>query len=90
METREFILGTRQQREWRWLVIVGLFLTGIGAGLFLLALIPGFVLGMVLGVSLVLMGGLFLFATLSRRRAVLYLFARPQSFWMSRGTIGII
>ena len=75
METREFILGTRQQQEWRWLVIEGLFLTGIGASLFILALIPGLVLGMAVGVILVLAVSLSLQADLSRRRAVLYLFA---------------
>jgi uncharacterized membrane protein HdeD (DUF308 family) len=90
MKTRGFILGTRQQREWRWLVIVALFLTGMGAGLFLLALISGFVLGMVVGVILVLAGSLSLLADLSRRWAAWRSLARPQSSWVSRGTIGII
>jgi formate-dependent nitrite reductase membrane component NrfD len=40
METREFILGMMQQGEWRWLVIVALFLAGINAGMFFLALTP--------------------------------------------------
>jgi formate-dependent nitrite reductase membrane component NrfD len=90
MEIREFILGPRQQREWRWLVIVALFLTGIEAGLFLLALIARFVLGMVAGVIFVLAGGLSVLADLSRHRAAWRLLARPQGPWMSRGTIQII
>jgi uncharacterized membrane protein HdeD (DUF308 family) len=90
METREFILGTRQQREWRWLLIVALFLTGIEAGLFFFALIPGFVLERVVGVTLVLAGSLSLMADLSRHWAAWRLVARHQSPWMGRGTIGII
>ncbi len=53
MEAREFTVGTRQQREWGWKVITALFLTGIGAGLFLIASVAGFVLGMVVGWILV-------------------------------------
>ena len=90
METRKFILGTRQQREWRWLVIFALFFNGIGAGLFLIALIPGLVVGMVVGVILLLAGSLFLLADLSCRRAAWRLVAPPQSSWMSRDTIGVI
>lgn len=89
METREFVLGTWQQQEWRWLVIVALFLTGTGAGLFLLALTAGYVLGMVIGVVFVLGGSLFLLIDLSRPQAAWRLIARPQNSWMSRGVIGI-
>lgn len=89
MEPREFSLGTRQQLEWRWLVILALFLTGSGAGLFFLSLIPGYIPGMSLGVVLVVAGAFFLFGDLSRKKAVFYLLARPQSSWMSRGVIGI-
>ncbi len=89
MEAREFVLKQRQQEEWRGLVIVALFLTGTGSGLFLLSLFPGFVPGLVLGVVLVLAGSLFLFLDLSRRLAAWRLICRPQSSWVSRGVIGI-
>ena len=39
MEKREFSVGIRQQQEWKLLIIVALFLTGSGAGLFFFALI---------------------------------------------------
>ncbi len=89
MTAREFIVGTRQQQEWGWKVIVDLFLSGVGATLFLIALILGFVLGMVVGGGLVLAGTLFLLADLHRRRAAWRLVSHPQGSWMTRGTIGI-
>ncbi len=89
METREFVLGTWQQQEWRLLVIVALFLTGSGSGLFLLALVAGFVLGMAVGISMVMAGCLFLLIDLSRPLTAWRLIARPQTSWMSRGVIGI-
>jgi len=70
------------------MVIADLFLAGIGAGLFAMALIPGFVPGMVIGILLVMAGAGFLLADLSRRQAAWRLLARPQSSWVSRGTIG--
>lgn len=89
METREFVLGTWRQYEWQWLVITALFLTGTGSGLFLLALIAGFVLGMAVGVSLVVTGCLLLMIDLSRPQTAWRLIARPKTSWMSRGVIGI-
>lgn len=89
MEKREFSVGIRQQQEWQLLIIIALFLTGSGAGLFFLSLLPGFVLGMVLGVVSVMVGCLFLLADLTRPQAAWRLISRPQSSWMSRGVIGI-
>ncbi len=89
METREFVLGTWRQHEWQWLVMVALFLTGSGSGLFFLALIAGFALGMAVGVILVMVGCLFLLLDLSRPQTAWRLIARPRTSWMSRGVIGI-
>ncbi|MFC1817096.1 NrfD/PsrC family molybdoenzyme membrane anchor subunit [Thermodesulfobacteriota bacterium] len=89
METREFIVGARQQREWGWLIILDFFAAGTGAGSFFIALILGFLPGMVLGGGLVLLGGLILIADLTRRQPAWRVFARPQSSWVSRGAIGI-
>jgi len=89
MAVREFIIGTRQQQDWKWLVIGALFFTGIGAGLFLTTLILGSILGMVVGVILVLGGGLLLLLDLSRPLVAWRIFARPQQSWVSRGIIGI-
>jgi len=89
METRDFILGTWQQQEWKWMVVVALFFTGIGSGLFLLALTAGFVLGMVVGLIFVLAGSLFLFLDLTRPQAAWRLIAKPQKSWISRGVVGI-
>lgn len=89
METREFSVGTRQQQEWKLLIIVALFLTGSGAGLFLFSLICGFLPGMALGVASIMGGCLFLWADLHRPLRAWRLITRPQSSWMSRGIIGI-
>ncbi len=89
METREFVLGTWRQHEWQWLVMVALFLTGSGSGLFFLAMVAGFALGMVVGVILVITGCMFLLIDLSRPQTAWRLIARPQTSWMSRGVIGI-
>ncbi len=65
------------------------FLLGSGSGLFFLAMIAGFALGMVVGVILVMVGCLFLLIDLSRPQTAWRLIARPQTSWVSRGVIGI-
>ncbi len=89
METKEFALGTWRQYEWQWLVMIALFLTGSGSGLFLLSLIAGFIPGMATGVVTVVVGCLFLLMDLTRPQTAWRLIARPQTSWMSRGVIGI-
>jgi sulfite dehydrogenase (quinone) subunit SoeC len=89
METIESNVWARQQQEWRFLIIIALFFTGSGAGLFLFSLIPGFLLGMAFGVVSVMVGCLFLWADLHRPLRAWRLLTRPQSSWMSRGVIGI-
>ena len=71
------------------MVIIALFLTGSGAGLFLFSLIPGFLPGMALGLASVIAGCLFLWADLHHPLRAWRLITRPQSSWMSRGIIGI-
>ncbi len=89
MEKRDLIFNKMQQKEWEWMVVIALFLTGTGSGSFLLSLIPGFVLGMIVGVVLVMAGCLFLLLDLASPLASWRLIARPQSSWLSRGVIGI-
>lgn len=89
METSEFNVVARQQQEWKLLVIIALFLTGSGAGLFLFSLICGFLPGMALGLASVIGGCLFLWADLYHPLRAWRLITRPQTSWMSRGIIGI-
>ena len=89
MEKKEFVLGTWQQQEWRWLVIVALFLTGTGSGLYLISLAAGYAMGMAIGLVFVLAGSCFLLIDLTRPQTAWRLVSRPQSSWMSRGVIGI-
>lgn len=90
MVAREFIVSTRQQQQWGWLLILDFFLAGAGASSFAIALIMGFVPGMVIGGSLVLVGALILLVDLSRRRSLWRLVSRLKYSWLSRGTIGIL
>lgn len=90
MAVKEFVVGARSQREWGWLVIVDFFLAGAGAGLFLISLVMNSPLGMVAGLVLVLVGGVFLVADLPRPLGAWRVISRPQDSWLSRGTLGIL
>jgi formate-dependent nitrite reductase membrane component NrfD len=86
----EFDIGTRPQGEWGWLVIFDLFFTSAGAGSFVFALILGFLLHMIIGVTLVLLGAFFLLADLSRPIVAWRAIMRPRTSWISRGAIGVM
>ena len=90
MEMNEFGIRNRLQGEWGWLVIFDLFFTSAGAGSFVFALILGFLLHMIIGVTLVLLGALFLLADLSRPIVAWRAIMRPRTSWISRGAIGVI
>lgn len=90
MAVREFTVGSRPQVVWGWLVIMDFFLAGTGSGLFILSLILGYPLGMTAGVILVLLGAALLLGDLTRPTNAWRVIMRPQSSWLSRGTVSII
>lgn len=89
----EFVVALRPQRAWSTLVAWDLFLTGTGAGLFLVAyaLTGGnmdgrlFTLSRWLGLGLVCSGALVLLADLGVPSRFLRVLSRPGSSWVSRG-----
>ncbi|WP_300458102.1 NrfD/PsrC family molybdoenzyme membrane anchor subunit [Desulfobacula sp.] len=89
MKTKEFIIGTRSQQEWGWLLILDLFFNGTGAGLFLIALMLGSLKHMLAGVALVFLATIFLFIELSKPANVWRIVLKPGRSWISRGAIGI-
>ncbi len=84
---REFTLELRTQESWSWLVAIDLFLSGIGAGLYLISQIAGFALGSALGIALVVIGSLILTRELARPQQMWRSFSRAATAWMSRGAI---
>jgi len=90
MAGREFTVGSRPQVVWGWLVILDFFLAGSGSGLFILSLIMGYPLGMSVALVLVLLGGSLLIVDLARPTNAWRVIMRPQSSWLSRGTISIM
>ena len=90
MAVREFTVGSRPQVVWGWLVILDFFLAGSGSGLFILSLIMGYPLGMAVALVLVLLGGSLLLVDLTRPTNAWRVIMRPQSSWLSRGTISIM
>lgn len=90
MAGREFTVGSRPQVVWGWLVILDFFLAGSGSGLFILSLIMGYPLGMAVALVLVLLGGSLLLVDLTRPTNAWRVIMRPQSSWLSRGTISIM
>ena len=89
MAVREFTVGSRPQAVWGWLVILDFFLAGTGSGLFILSLLLGYPLGMAVAVFLVLAGSALLLADLTRPTNAWRVILRPNSSWLSRGTISI-
>ncbi len=89
----EFVVALRPQRAWSTLVAWDLFLTGTGAGLFLVAYaltganVDGrlFTLSRWLGLGLVCGGAVVLLADLGVPSRFLRVLSRPRSSWVSRG-----
>jgi len=86
-------LRFRPQREWvegRGLfLIAGHFLSGVGAGAWLLASLGGGLAGMMAGWALVAASGLAHLAFLGRWTRFARMVARPHSSWISRGLLGM-
>ncbi|MFQ5826613.1 MAG: NrfD/PsrC family molybdoenzyme membrane anchor subunit, partial [Dehalococcoidia bacterium] len=87
---REFTLELRTQEAWSWLVAIDLFLSGIGAGLYLISRIVGFLPGSALGIALVVVGSLVLMGELARPQKMWRSPFRAATAWMSRGSIVVI
>ena len=89
-------MNVEKQETFGWLVAIDLFLTGAGAGVFLVSFVMDIInqyvplarLGAVVGPILVLIGAVLLFADLRNRMRFYRLINNPSS-WMARGTWGI-
>jgi len=71
-----------------WFVLATFFL-GMGAGLFILSVLYGFVLGKLIGLIFVLLEMLFLAIEAGHPLRVWKAFAHPKTSWLSRGLIGL-
>lgn len=99
--TEDLGLTFRPQREWidkRGLMLIsGHFLSGVGAGAWLLSLyfgaqqnsISGFLPGLVIGILMVALSGLAHLLFLGNMTRFWRMIARPQSSWISRGLISM-
>ena len=85
-------MNVEKQETFGWLVAIDLFLTGAGAGVFLVSFVMDIInqyvplarLGAVVGPILVLIGAVLLFADLRNRMRFYRLINNPSS-WMARG-----
>jgi formate-dependent nitrite reductase membrane component NrfD len=68
----EFVVGYRQQTEWMWLIATAFFLGEIGAGVFFISYLFGFIQGLVVSLFIVLIG---------KTTAHLLYLGRPERFW---------
>ncbi|MBI4320613.1 MAG: polysulfide reductase NrfD [Chloroflexi bacterium] len=81
-----FVVKSKVQREWSWLILTAFFLGGVGGGLYLVAMFSRSVPGMVAGLLIVIVGkstAHLLF--LGRPERFWRIFASPQTSWISRG-----
>jgi len=67
-----FAFGYYRQTFWNWLIGTAFFLGGLGAGLFVLALLTGHTAGMVVGYLIVVVG---------KNTAHMLFLGRPERFW---------
>lgn len=81
----EFSIDVKPQKEWGWLVISYLFLGGAGAGLFLVSLYMAHPWSQALGLTILIVGTLFLMLDLGRPERFWRAFFRPRTSWISRG-----
>ncbi len=93
-------LDGQVQTEWRWLIAIYLFLAGVGGGAYLAGVIADIAggsewmlvskIGVFLGVPCVLIGTLFLLADLGTPSNAVRVMMKPNTSWISRGTIIIV
>lgn len=89
--THEFTVELKCQQEWSWVVAIDLFLSGLGAGLFLLYQTLGLPNSMaVFSIALVAIGGLILLAELGHPLRAWRVISKPLSSWISRGVLFVI
>ncbi len=89
--THEFTVELKCQQEWSWVVAIDLFLSGLGAGLFLLYQTLGLPNSMaVFSIALVAIGGLILLAELGHPLRAWRAISKPLSSWISRGVLFVI
>jgi formate-dependent nitrite reductase membrane component NrfD len=67
-----FAFGYYRQTFWNWLIGTAFFLGGLGAGLFVLALLTDHTAGMLVGYLIVVVG---------KNTAHLLFLGRPERFW---------
>lgn len=67
-----FAFGYYRQTFWNWLIGTAFFLGGLGAGLFVLALLTGHTAGMLIGYLIVVVG---------KNTAHMLFLGRPERFW---------
>lgn len=89
LAAEQFTIAFRVQKAWGALVALGLFLGGLGGGLFLISLFVGFGAGFGLGISATLLGALCLLLHLRRPQQFWRAVSRPGTSWISRGVISI-
>jgi len=90
MREELFIISSRRQTEWGFMVALSTYLLNIGAGLLVAAGQIGYLLGSTLSVILMIAGILILLAHLKRRSRFWRSFMRPSTSWISRGVILIL
>ncbi len=83
----------RPQREWvqgRGLFLISAhFLSGVGAGAWIFAVLFGSRPGLLIGLAIVLLGGLGHLAFLGRPTRFWRILTRVQTSWISRGLVGV-
>ncbi|MBI4330965.1 MAG: polysulfide reductase NrfD [Chloroflexi bacterium] len=91
-ELNEFIVGTKTQQEWRWLIAIALFLAGVGSGLFIMAAwVAPSPAARLAGIIIVAVGSsLAFFLDLNRKSQFWRVMLRPRTSWISRGILLII
>ncbi|MBI2304103.1 MAG: polysulfide reductase NrfD [Chloroflexi bacterium] len=82
-----FSLGFKAQRSWGVLIALGLFLGGLGAGMFLVSQFMDFAAGALGGVLIMGLGALSFLSDLGRPWRFWRAYFRPVTSWMSRGVL---
>jgi formate-dependent nitrite reductase membrane component NrfD len=82
----DFVIGYRAQTGWGFPIVLYLFFSGTGAGIFLLSLFLHSTLGILLDLLFLGIGAIILFFDLGQPWRFWKAFVKPGSSWISRGT----